>query len=262
MAVFRQFKYTTNTTEIEFMQGLIDLICGLGPNITCEDTEGNPTTAALQFADLTSASKATFVFNFGNDNKLTMVRGDNNSAGTKNYYINGSQLQFGWANTTPTQVSNDRAYSLAYIQGTDICGIWFGNYNASGMSSMYRSYARLIVNSDIYTGTTNGHNILNASFTGENSSVNYVGSLPYSSGAGQIDYFDHVVFVSNGIKAFDFYGLYACSTVTQYSSIALPNGRNYFAISTNAMVDVTPEPEEEEQEATTEGQWDSVPSMQ
>lgn len=238
MAIFRQFKYTTNTTEIEFMQGLIDLICGLGPNITCEDTEGNPTTAALQFADLTSASTATFVFNFGTDNKLTVVRGANNSEGTKYYSINGSQLQFGWATSTPTQVTSDRAYSLAYIQGTDICGIWFGNYNAYGMGSMFRSYARLIVNSVNYTGTTNSHNILNAAFTGANSSVNYVGSLSYSPGAGQIDYFDHVVFLSNGIKAFDFYGLYSCSTVIQYSNISLPNGKNFIALATNALLPV------------------------
>ena len=261
MAIFRQFKYTTNTTEIEFMQGLIDLICGLGPNITCEDTEGNPTTAALQFADLTSASKATFVFNFGNDTKLTMVRANNNSETSKNYYINDTQLQFGWANTAPTEVSTDRAYSIAYIQGTDICGIWFGNYNSSGMGSMYRSYVRLLINSNNYVGTTNGHNVFNSAFIGENSSINYVSSLPYSSGAGQIDYFDHVVFTSNGIKALDFYGLYACSTVTQYSSISLPNGKNFIALTTNAMLDVTPEPEEEREEII-EGQSDSIPSMQ
>lgn len=87
MGEFQHITYSNAGTEIDFMDGLVNLICGLGDNITCEDTEGNPTTAALQYADLTSASQATFVFNFGGAAKLTIQRRSTNDVSNLYYRV-------------------------------------------------------------------------------------------------------------------------------------------------------------------------------
>ena len=257
MAFFQQYKYQTNTTEIEFMQGLIDLICGLGSGITCEDTDGNPTTAAAQFSDLTSAKTATFVFNFGNNTKLTIERAANNSSTTKYYNVNGTGIQFAWAARGVLDVTDDRAFSLATLKGEKVSGIWFGNYNAVGMTSMYRSFMRISANNDNYVGTVGGHNIFSATFNSNTAAVNYSAIIPYTCGAGQIDYINHIIFISGGIKQFDFDGFFSCSTVSQYSSISLPNGKNYFALAPNAMVEIN-EPENSE---TVGGQSDAINSV-
>ena len=72
MGEFRQFIYSNTGTEITFMEGLIDVLEDLG--LTCEDASGNPTTAAAQYADRTSASQATFYFNLGHDTRLCLQR--------------------------------------------------------------------------------------------------------------------------------------------------------------------------------------------
>ena len=77
MAEFRQFAYTNTGTEIDFMEGLVDLICGLDSSITVVDVNGNPTTVAEQYEERSSTNIPQFIFEFGTGFNLGIKR--NNS---------------------------------------------------------------------------------------------------------------------------------------------------------------------------------------
>ena len=244
MGEFRRITYTNSGTEIDFMNGLISLICSLGDNITCEDVNGNPTTAAIQYADLTSASQATFVFNFGGAAKLTIQRRGTNDTSNLYYRV-----------ATDTAYTNDlasmfapqyvmtvatRTFNISYYKSDDLIIIWFGWYNCPDIFNSTFSFVYLNTNSDIFYASVANHNVITSNFYNGTINGNLAPTIfNYSAGAGKIDYTEKVPFLSAGTKQFDVFCIYACSTVSQYSSIALPNGKNYFAIGTNLMVDVT-----------------------
>lgn len=264
MGVYNKFTYTNNGTEIDFMQGLIDFMVGLGA--TCEDTEGNPTTAAAQYADLSSASHATFVFNFGGNAKLTIQRrGANNQAinflnvSTPQYSTN--DLAIAYATHYVTE-QTERALNIAYYKSNDFIVIWLIWYNRTAITQATYNFACLKANNDVFYSSASGYNAITGSFLGTTINGSLSALLPYSAGAGRIDYIENASFVSSGVKQFGTPAVLSCSTVPQFSNISLPNNKNYFALSANLMVDVTPELEEEENEDSTDGQSDSVPSMQ
>ncbi len=264
MGVYNKFTYTNTGSEIDFMQGLIDIIVGLGA--TCEDTEGNPTTAAAQYADLTSASQATFVFNFGGNAKLTIQRRGTNDQSANFLNVSTPQysttdLAFAFGPLSATQQTS-RSLNLAYYKSADFIVIWFIWYSRTAITQATCYFACLKANNDVFYSSGSGYNAITGSFLGTTINGNLSALLQYSASAGNIDYIEKIPFVSSGVKQFETSSIMSCSTVPQFSSISLPNGKNYFTLSANLMVDVTPDPEEEEQEETLEGQWDSVPSKQ
>ena len=240
MGVYNKFTYTNTGSEIDFMQGLIDIIVGLGA--TCEDTEGNPTTAALQYADLTSESQATFVFNFGGNAKLTIQRRGTNNNSVNFLRVSTPQystddLAFAFAPQYATEQTN-RTLNLAYYKSNDFIAIWFIWYNRTAITQATCNFACLEANNDVFYSSAGGYNAITGSFLGTTISGTLFASLKYSAGAGNIDYIENTLFISSGVKQFGTSAIVSCSTVPQFSSIALPNGKNYFTLTTNLMVEV------------------------
>ena len=243
MATFRQFTYTNNGTEIEFLQGFIDLICGLDTDITCEDASGNETTAAEQFANMTSSGRADFFFNFGNSLKIEFKRAATNNSNTNGYQIlnNGSSLvtirQTNQAQSPTTNIA--RSYFVTYIKTDSILALWIGNYNITVITGAAYSLMRIKTDESYYLSNGANTNPIGNTFTGNNLSVLFSTVLPYSCEAGNIDFIEKSIFVSGGTKVIELYEIKSCSTVTQFSNIALADGRNFYAIGSNAIVEIT-----------------------
>lgn len=244
MAEVRQFSYSSNETEIEFMQGLIDLICGLDTDITCEDANGNETTAAAQFADLTSASKASFFFNFGNALRIEFRRGAANNANSSSYIIynnttNVKTLNFSSSSNLPT-TSATRTFFVGYTKSSNVICFWLGQHNVSAFANTTYSFIRVKTSNDNYLGNIGSSGVMTSTLYNANSSATFVSALPYSCQSGYIDYIDSAKFISGGTKQFETSEIYSCSTISIFSSIALPNGKNYFAVGANALIEVDP----------------------
>lgn len=243
MGEFKQFAYTITGTEIDFLQGLIDFICSLDEDITCVDSDGNQTTAAAQFADLSSASKAKVLFNFGNGvTGFHLERGGTNNQNIQYYFVGsyGHACNF-YNGALGPQVEATRSFSIIYYKSETIKFLGLGDYNATGMSGIKHFFTLLINNNDKYVGFVDAPNtslLNNVNFVGENMTLTVPSVLNYSAGAGHIDLFEGYPFVSGAVRQFIASGVFACSTVALFSSISLPNGKNYFAIHTNAMVEV------------------------
>lgn len=243
MVEFKQFTYTNIGTEIEFMQGLIDLICGLCDGITCEDADGNPTTAADQYADLTSAGQAKFVFNFGNGIKLTLMRWYTNDQNCSLYRImdtphTSNELYYGTSAGVMTEAT--RQFFIAYIKSDTLGALWLGQNNTTSIGAVRTSILKINTTSDTFVSRVSGASVMSGTFVGSNLSATFSAMPPYAVEAGHIDYINSATFVSTGVKQFDTKEICSCSTVPQFASIALPDGRNFFTIATNAMVEIDP----------------------
>lgn len=250
MAIFKQFTYTKTGTEIEFLQGFIDLICGLDSDITCEDINGNETTAAAQFADLSSNSRADIFFNFGNALKIEFRRAASNASSTYGYQIinNGTQLltlRYASSGTNVT-TSAERSFFISYIKSSNVIALWLANYNVSAIANATYTLMRIKTANDNYLMNAYSNNPIGGTFTNDNSSVVLSTVLPYACVAGSVDIIEKTIFTSGGVKALEITDIKSCSTVSQFSSIALPNGKNYFAIGTNNLVEIEDEDDEEE----------------
>ena len=247
MAIFKQFIYTNTGTEIDFAQGLIDLICGLNDSITCEDVDGNPTTAAEQYADLTRELKPTFVFNFGGGLKVKLVRDEEGTASSthasRRFSVvtnNDWRFHLQFLNALAlADYATTRSLFIAYLKSDDFVALWIGAYNVTALTSS-STISAIYENDDCYVGVGN-FNVLNSTFIGSNSSVTFSPAFSYSASAGKIDFAEQSTFVSGTAKQFSTEAIKSCSTMPQFSSIALPDGRNFFTISANAMVEVEEE---------------------
>lgn len=243
MAEITQYVYTNSGTELDFIQGIIDIICDMDDNITLEDINGDPTTVAAQYADLTSSSQADFYLRFNDNFRLELKRGANNATNTYNFSFKSTQstrdIRFAYAGRVPTyEVA--RQYYITYVDGENVKILYFGDYNASGLSGTNCSLIYLKDSSEVYVGHMNSNVALNANLYGDTNTLTYSALLPYATEAGSIDYVGSTSFMSGGAKALTISEIYSCSTINQFSSIGLPNGKNYFAIGTNAMVEVDP----------------------
>lgn len=265
MAEFRSFLYSNTGTEITFMQGLIDLICGLDSNITCVDVNGDPTTAAAQI-DGDYNRRAIFIFKLGNSAIISLVRWRRNPEAVNaygyqpNYPSDSGEVAFTFSNNGGTyDATITRSVHITYYATDDCIFLWFGRYNATSINDAIFSAAILETSNDCFGVAVLGKNPLGATLLGNDSSAIYSPFFKYSETAGHIDFIEKSVFASGGTKVFETQSIKSCSIVPQFSNIALSNNRTFLAIATNAMVETTPESEEEE---ILDGQSDSVPSMQ
>lgn len=236
MAIFKQFLYTNTGTEIDFMQGLIDLICGLDEDITVEDADGNPTTVAAQYADLTSASTANFYFNFGNGQKMRLRRNFANNAGCRNFVLYGRNSVLYSLNDLGVIAEGTRSFLIVYLKSENFIALWIGAYNDISIANTKGSALVLKTANDRFANAQYDINVLNYALVGSDTTVTYSPLFQYAQAAGNVDFIDHAAFVSGGVKAFDSEELYSCSTVPQWSTILLGNGRTCFAIAANALV--------------------------
>ena len=238
MGICRMFTYSSNGTEIEFMQGLIDLIC-LDTGITCEDESGNPTTAAEQFADLTSASTAKFYFNLGNGTRFQMVRNANNSSNCKSYLVDGTNIEY--ADYSAPSATTYRAFNIFYYKSDNVVMFGMCDRRYTLPQNINRSFMIIKNEQEKFATRFSGTNYMGQTFSSNTATVTFSNIFSYQAGAGKIDYIDKSIFVSSGIKLFDCPDIKNCSNVSQWASISLPDGKNYLAVSANAMVELDAE---------------------
>lgn len=254
MAIFKQFVYAKQGTEYDFWNGLFDIITGLDEGIRIEDANGNLTTVDAQLEDRTSASQATFYCNFGNGVIYRLGRAYSNNASTDQVFIRdnlGSLAGAWWNGRYMIDDVATRSVFVAYIKSENF--VWFGisafNSNISGIN---RAATRLKVNGNVYAKSTQNNipvptpsNVPNNdTFIGENSSVVFAPFFNFAEEAGKISYINKAVFVNGGARQFETEEIKTCSNVPLWSSIALPDGKNYLAIGTNAMIELDAEEEE------------------
>lgn len=249
MAEFRQFTFSDNGTEITFMENFIATILSLDDSFSLENESGESITVASEFEDRTSSKIATFYINLGNGTRLRFLRDKSNNASGKAYlasfsgnsYSLSAQVIFdttSWGLGIDTVIT--RPVFIGYLKSDTMLILWLGGYGVQTISSSTCVSSKITDGSNIYTGFINSANPMSANFIYNNTSFTYASSLPYAQSPGNIDFINSTSFVSGGVKQFSCTDILSCSTVPQWSSIALPNGKNYLAIGTHALVEVEP----------------------
>lgn len=247
MGEFKQYMYSNSGTEIDFLQGLIDLICSLDDGITCVDSDGNETSAADQFADLTSDSKAKVLFNFGNGvTAFHLERSATNNAACNYYYVSnyGHAVTYMASGSSTVETKTTREVQVAYYKSESF--VWFAivaRANSSGLAGFTHWFGLIKHGTDRFVGfyDNNNYGINSTTYTGNDMSCSLTNVLNYSAGTGKIDYFEHTPVFSSNVKQFDFDGICSCTTVPLWSSIALSNGKRYLALGTNLLVELDKE---------------------
>lgn len=244
MAIIKEPTAITGNNELEFWTNFISYMTSLDNRITCN------TTAAEQ-CDIRYIYTPIYIFDFDGKFQIKFSRSAQWSNWSQTYavtfIINGtSYTASSMLFCTPSDgtyrpdSSVFMRYSVASAISDTSMFIWLGNYSASSDISAYSNAGAFLGD---YAGYNNSSNILAGSFYDiVNSGVvaySMTALLPYSAGAGNIDYIEKVVFTSNSVRAFESNEVCSCSTVSPWVSIALPNGKNYLTIHTNAMLEVT-----------------------
>lgn len=249
-----QVSASGTTTEIEQMQIIIDAITGLDSRITCN------TTAAAQFADLTSASKAEFEFTVNDKFSFKMTRKYTNDTRSTNYIFttiinnvvySSKEIQF-WRNLIlPTgSVSADASFKIAMFDTENEIIIWIGANPTGVVSDQYpKKYCLgLIKTSDnkyLASGVADTNDIMSQSFYDCDSvagGFSLVNMIPYGVDVGQIHLLSgnyNPISLGGVIDSYSL-DLIPCSTVTLFASLTI-GGRSYFAIGTNLLVEVIEE---------------------
>ena len=241
MATFRKYTYTNDGTEIDFFQGLYDAISSLDSNITLEDAEGNIVTFADIYSDLTVAP--TFYINFGGGARMVFVRPSVPTQSTSHWTCNSRNLILTNASLA-YDVRGTRSAMLILMKSDTFNYVSIGSYNNTTLQYMSATAITIKQNNVIYTASYVGYSAVSQQFKGSDNSIVYLARLfPFVSNAGSIDYSLKTPLCSgssSGTKVFDTNAICSCSTVALESSIALPNGKNYYAIDTNWMIEVEP----------------------
>lgn len=93
----------------------------------------------------------------------------------------------------------------------------------------------------MYGGTNNSNDIYSISFsnlTDTTSGYKIPKILNFNAPAGSIGYSSVTPLTANGQTMLLPEDLWSCSTVSMYQTIALPNGKLYFTLGTNTMVEI------------------------
>lgn len=244
MQEFKQFTFSVYGTEIDYMQGLIDLISDV-LGVPCD------TTAAAQFAD--ESATATFGFQVSNNVtlRLTRLRANTGDGSDYNIFINSNYASQNIMVKTHgggsySQV-NTRGMGVAYYKSDNFRVFWF-NAHLDSFNWESDVIGRFVVNNTAYAGgAIRNYYIVSQTFMGDdNVNVTFPTLLSYAAAAGYIDYMNQIPALSAGVKAFNVDFIKPCSTIAFMSNIALPNGKNYIALGTNVIVEVSaPESDDE-----------------
>lgn len=134
-----------------------------------------------------------------------------------------------------------RSFFIAYLKSENLAILWLGTYAVTAIPSASMSFLILKTANDRFANTQKNINVLNYALIGSDSSATFSPILNYSAGAGNVDFIEKTLFVSGGAKAFETEDIKSCSTMPRFASIALPDGRNFFTIAANAMVEIDTE---------------------
>lgn len=246
--ISHQIQASNTDTEIVWVQKIIDLICGIDSRITCN------TTAAQQYADLTSASRATFDIDIAGKYKLRLKRSATNNTQTSQYifsiivneseYSISSTIRMWTTNTAGTgTVSNGFFKVAAYITDNDIF-IWFGAaYGTEITDVLPKNYCTSLITDQNNIAYCNGlYNSNDITGTGlykcSDGTTGYalVKCLNYTESVGNISYIENNPISSTGAFAAYAKDIIACTTISAGTSIVLSTGEQCFAVGTNALV--------------------------
>lgn len=235
-------------TEIEYLQNIIDAIVSIDPRITCA------TTSAAQFADLTSASTATFTFDIDGKYQIVLTRGKNNSLTNATYsfnivvngtdYVTTTGIRFFSGNLSPTASvgTNSHFKVSAYTTNHEVL-LWFGaDGYGSAIPKIPSNFSTILIcDSDnvYYCGAVGSSNDIVGSTLykcdDETTGFQIAKLLNYAESAGNISIVKNVfnpISKPSGISLTK--DLYGCSTIEIGSSI-VADGDTYFAIGTNLL---------------------------
>lgn len=235
-------------TEIEWVQRIIDTICGIDSRVTCN------TTAAAQYADLTSAARATFDIDINGKYKLRLKRSATNNTQTSQYifsiivneseYSISSAIRMWTTNTAGTgTVSNGYFKVSALVTDNDII-MWFGAAYGSEISDIFpKNYASGYISgaSDAAYcfGVYNSNDIIAQALykTDGLTGFSLVKPLNFTEAAGNIAIINNCFnpIASSGAFADFTKDLISCSTLTIGSSVII-DGEAYLAIGTNLLI--------------------------
>lgn len=244
MAIVNSPVSITGNNELEFWTNFISYMTSLDSRITCN------TTAAEQ-CDIRVVYTPEYIFDFDGKFQIKFTRTAQWNSWSQYYAVTfiineTSHTATGLLFCTPgdgTYRPDSNVfmrYSVASIISDTLMFIWLGNYNTSSDVSAFSDAGAFLGD---YAGYSSNYNIMAGNFYDVANAGVVVSSiapaLAYSAGSGNIDYIEKVVFVSNGTRAFEDTNLFACSTVAFWTTISLPNGKNYLAIHTNAMVEIS-----------------------
>jgi hypothetical protein len=248
MTKFAQFVYSKVSNELDWWQGLLDIVTGLDSGIQVKGPDRQPTTVAEQFADRTSAGRAQFYLDFGNNVVYRMERCYNNNQRSDQVLMfdnSGSRSNAWWNGSFDVDQIATRQVFVAYIKSENF--VWFGitawNGNLSGIN---RAASRLTVGDNVYAKSVSNNNPISGDFIGSNSTAaRFLTFFTYAETAGTLSYINKAIFISGGVKQFETEDILTCTTIPLFSTLSF-NGRNYLAIGTNALLELKPEDEESE----------------
>lgn len=236
-------------TEIEYLQNIIDAIVSLDPRITCD------TTSAEQFADLTSASTATFTFDVDGKYQFVITRGKDNGTTNATYafkivvngtdYVTTTGIRFFSGNLAPTASvgTNSHFKVSAYATNHEVL-LWFGaDSYGSAIPKIPSNFSTILIcDSDniYYCGAVgSSNNIVGASLykcDDETTGFQIAKLLDYAENTGDISIVKNVfnpIIKPSGISLTK--DLYGCSTIAIGSAI-VADGDTYFAVGTNLLI--------------------------
>lgn len=235
-------------TQEQYMQRVIDTICGIDSRITCN------TTASAQYAD--SSAHATFDFNIDDEYVLRFYRRNVNSSNDASFFIstiiNGVEYDrssnvrmFYTAGTAQTQVVNGYLKVSAFLTDEDIF-LWIGAHHDQPIQDLLpSSYATCMVcdkNDNYYAkGIPANNSPLSYSlYKCDDGTANYniVKCLNYAEAPGIISYIREAPISGNGQLFANAKNLITCTTVPIGSTLAFPSGTNYFAVEANVIIDI------------------------
>jgi hypothetical protein len=239
---------STTLTEIEYLQNIIDAIVSIDPRITCN------TTSSAQFADLTSASTATFTFDVDGKYQIVLTRGKNNGTPNANYkfnivvngtdYVASTSIRFFSGNMVPTGSVGVNAHFKvsAYTTDHEVL-LWFGaDGYGSAIPKIPSSYSTILIcdsENDYYCGAVDSSNDVVGSTLykcdDETSGFQIAKLLDYAENTGDISIVKNVfnpIIKPSGISLTK--DLYGCSTIAIGSAI-VADGDTYFAVGSNLL---------------------------
>lgn len=246
--VTTQIHASDTETQEQYMQRVVDTICGIDSRITCN------TTASAQYAD--STAHASFDFNINNKYVLRLYRRNVNSSNDSSFFIsviiNGIEYErssnirmFYTAGTATTLVLNGYLKVSAFLTDEDVF-LWIGAHHDQPIQDLLpSSYSTCLVcdkNNNFYAkGLPANINPLSyALYKCDDGTANYsvVKCLTYSEAPGLISYIREAPISGNGQLFANAKNLITCTTVPIGSTLAFPTGVNYFAVDPNVIIDI------------------------
>lgn len=230
-------------TEIQCMDAIISYLTGLDSRITCD------TTTAVQYAD--SSNTATFNFSIDGKYVFEVKRQYDNSSSCRGWFftlvVNGVHMTscyvtlWRYAGYPTSLIDEPHNLIVESCIGENEILLW--------MQADYRSErfnTALVEDPDSddcfagYSASSSAYvSLLYGSFyrcSDAASGYTFPKMINFTAPAGHISYSTIAPMTCNGVLTLYAKDILSCSTVPRGSSIALPNGINYYAIETNHMI--------------------------